>query len=54
MTYAREMLREVDDSPNADPVCVEFDINQPRVAERYYYSNFNIDESNCTSQDVLL
>ena len=39
------------DSPNADPVCVEFEINQPRVAERYYSSNSKIDDSNRTRQD---
>ena len=36
MPYARDTLRNLYDSPNADPVHVEFDINQPRVAERYY------------------
>ena len=50
MPYARERLIKLDDSPNADPVCVEFDINQPRVAERYYSRNSKIDESNCTRQ----
>ena len=51
MKYARDRLRQVDDSPNADVVCVEFEINQTRVAERYYSSNSNIDESNRTRQD---
>ena len=36
MPYARDRLRKFDDSPNADTVFVEFDINQPRVYERYY------------------
>ena len=48
MTYASDRLRQVDNSPNAYPVCVEFDINLPRVAEIYYSSNYNIDESNRT------
>ena len=39
MPYARDRLIQVDDSPNADPVRVEFEINQPRVAEKYYSSN---------------
>ena len=43
----------MDDSPNANPVCVEFDINQPRVAEIYYSRNLKIDDSNRTSQDDL-
>ena len=51
MPYARDRLRQLDDSPNADPVRVEFDINQPRVAERYYSSNSKIDESKRTRQD---
>ena len=51
MPYARDRLRQVDDSPNADPVCVKFEINQPRVAERYYSINTKIDESNRTRQD---
>ena len=51
MPYARDRLRQVDDSPNADPVRVEFQINQPRVAERYYSNNWKIDESNLTRQD---
>ena len=37
--YERYMLRHVDDSPNEDPVCVEFEFSQPRVAERYYSRN---------------
>ena len=43
----------MDDSPNTDPVCVEFDINQPRVAEIYYSRNLKIHESNSTGQDNL-
>ena len=39
------------DSPNADPVCVEYDINQPRLAEIDYPRNSNIDERNRTRQD---
>ena len=50
MTYTRDMLRQVDDSTDVDPVHIEFDINQPRVAERYYSRNSKIDESNCTRQ----
>ena len=37
----------MDDSPNAYTVCVKFDINKPRIAERYYSRNLNTDESNC-------
>ena len=33
MSYANYRLRQVYDTPNADPVCVEFEINQPRVDE---------------------
>ena len=51
MPYARDRLRQVDDIPNADPIRVDFDINQPRVAEIYYSRNSNIDESNRTRQD---
>ena len=51
MTYARDRLIQVDDIPNVDPVRVEFDINQPRVAERYYSRNLKIDESNRTRKD---
>ena len=51
LLYARYRLRKVYDSPNVDPVSVEFDNNHPRVDERYYYINSNIDESNHTSQD---
>ena len=36
MPYARDRLRHLDDSPNADPVCVEFEINHSRLDERYY------------------
>ena len=53
MPYTRDRLIQVDDSPNVDPVRVEFDINQPRVAERYYSRNSKIDESKCTRQDDL-
>ena len=48
--YAREGLIQLDDSPNKYPVRVEFEINQPRVAERYYSINSKIDERNCTRQ----
>ena len=40
-----------DDSPNVDPVRVEFDITQPRVAERYHSINSKIYESNLMRQD---
>ena len=40
----------MDDSPNLDPFCVEFDINKPRVDEIYYSINFNIGDSNHTRQ----
>ena len=53
LAYARDRLRQVDDSPNEDPVCVEFDINQPRVAKRYYSINSKIYEINRTRQDYL-
>ena len=48
MSYVRYKIRQVDDIPNANPVRVEFDINQPKVAERYYSRNLRIDESNRT------
>ena len=48
--YARDRLRQLDDSPNAVTVHVEFEINQPRVDEIYYSRNSNIDESNRTGQ----
>ena len=51
MPYSRDRLRQVDDSPNADPVRVDFEINQPRVVEIYYSRNPKIDESNRTRQD---
>ena len=51
--YARYRLRQVDDIPNADPVHVEFEINQPKLAERYYSRNLKIDESNSTRQDYF-
>ena len=41
------------DSPNADPFCIEFEINQPIVVERYHYINSKIGESTHTSQDAL-
>ena len=41
----------MDDSPNAHEFCVEFEINQPRVAEIYYFKNPKIDEINHTRQD---
>ena len=47
--YATDRLRQVDDIPNIDTVRVESEINQPKVAERYYSSNSNIDESKHTS-----
>ena len=53
MKYARDRLRQVDDSPNADPVCVEFEINQPRVYEIYYSRNQNIEKINHTRQDDI-
>ena len=45
LSYARDRLRQVDDSPNADQARVDFDINRPRVAERYYSRNSKIEES---------
>ena len=51
LTYRRYRIINLDDSPNADPVFVEFEINQPRLAEIYYSINLNIDESNCMRQD---
>ena len=53
MPYERDRLRQVYESPNTDPVRVEFDINQPRVYERYYSSNSKIDDSNRMRQDDL-
>ena len=53
ITYARDRLIQVNDIPNAYPVRVEFEINQPKVAGRYYSRNPNIDESNHTRQDYL-
>ena len=53
LSYARDSLRQVENSPNIYPVCGEFEINQPRVAERYYSRNSEIDESNRTRQDDL-
>ena len=47
----RYRFRHLENSPKADPVCVEFDINDPRVAERYYSRNSKIDESNRTIKD---
>ena len=51
MPHARDRLRQVDDSPNAYPFFVYFEINKPRVDEIYYSRNLNIDESNRTRQD---
>ena len=51
MPYTTDKLRKVYDIPNADPVCVNFDINQPRVAERYYFRNSKIYERNRTRQN---
>ena len=51
MPYVRYKIIQVDDSPNANPVRVEFEINQPKVAERYHSINLRIDDSNCTRQD---
>ena len=53
MPYTRDRLRQVDDIPNADPVHVEFDINQPKVYEGYYSINLNIEEINLTRQDDI-
>ena len=53
ITYVMYRIRQVDNIYNADPVRVEFDINQPRVSERYYSRNLNIDERNLTRQDDL-
>ena len=53
VSYARNRLIQVDDSPNADQVCGEFEINQPRVDERYYSRNPKIDESNRMRQDYF-
>ena len=33
--YARDRLRQLDGSPNEAPVCVRFEINQPKVSEIY-------------------
>ena len=49
--YARESLIQVNDIPNADPARVEFDINQPRVAEIYYSRNSKIYEINRKRRD---
>ena len=51
MIYSSNRLIQVYDIPNEDPVCVEFEINQPRVAERYVSVNLRIDSSNHTRQD---
>ena len=37
--YARDRLRQVDDSPNAYPVRVKYEINQPRVAEIFIFQS---------------
>ena len=51
MPYEKDRISKVYDSPNADPFRFEFDINQQRVAERYYSRNSRIDERNRTRQD---
>ena len=51
MPYSRDRLRQLDDSPNSDLVHVEFEINQPRVTERYYSVNSRIDECNSKRKD---
>ena len=53
LNYTKESSRQVDDITNADPVCVELEINQPIVAEIYYSRNSKIDDINRTSQDDL-
>ena len=53
MSYARDRLRQVDDSTNVDPVCVEFEINQSRVYDRYYSRNSNNNERNRTRRDCF-
>ena len=53
MPYTRDRLRQVYDSPNVDSVRVEFEINQPRVAEIYYSRNSYIEECNRTRLDDL-
>ena len=39
MPYARDRLRQLDDSPNAEPVSIYFEINKPKVTEIYYHRN---------------
>ena len=51
LTYARERVMQVYNIPNSDPVHVEFEINYPMVAERYYSINLKMDERNHTRQD---
>ena len=51
LPYIRDMLIQVDNSTNTDPVCVEVDINKARVAEICDYINSKIGERNLTSQD---
>ena len=43
MPFARDTLRNLYDSPNPYPLPVEFEVNQPWVAEIYYsiYSYVN-------------
>ena len=53
LPYAWDRFRQVDDSRNENPVCVEFDINQPWVAKIYYSINPKIDESYRTRQDYF-
>ena len=51
MLYGKDRLRQVEHSPNAYTVSVEFDINKPRVVGIYYSRNSNIDDINRTRQD---
>ena len=51
LPYTRDTLRQVNNSTNTDPFCVEFDINKPRVDESYYSRKLKIDDSNRTRQD---
>ena len=51
LTYIRGRLIKLDGIPNTYPVCVQFDINEPRADERYYSVNSKIDESNRKRRD---
>ena len=51
LPYTKDRLRQVDDSPNENQFCVEFDINQTRVDERYNSKKLKIRESSRTRQD---